>query len=351
MIYLDVLIGFSLVMLVFASAVTVAQQWVKKLFAFKGRALVELVLAEVGRDWEPNAVASVDGARRVEEALRSSLKTAKGELVETLRTVSIRDAGAVVEALGTHGQAVLKAMERQKATPAECDEYQARWGAMQQRLALRWDDTSARLAAIYDRNTKRSVYVIALVAALLFNVDAIRILRVLSVNTDTRTRLNAMAPAYLPVEEGKSPAAEHAAGLVDPSSRPPLPATLSDWQRENFAEIAGTGLPLGWERAPLTVRVTETARSGCLWGHECAGTISWSATVLLWLVRLLGLIVGAGLIGQGAPFWYSLLDSVVGLKKRVGEAQAAKGKGAVEFVRVVGEGTARKAAAGGEEER
>ena len=75
MLYLDILIGFSLIMLVFASAVSVAQSMLKRAISLKGRAIVEPLLDEIGRGWQASALRSLD-PRRLKESITRSLKPA-----------------------------------------------------------------------------------------------------------------------------------------------------------------------------------------------------------------------------------------------------------------------------------
>src|SRR5207237_212725 len=154
---------------------------------------------------------------------------------------------------------------------------------------------SAKLAVAYERRTKICVYLLALVAVFAFNVDAIRVLRVLSVSADTRKALATVA-------EKRAEMRAEQKGEMDKL----LPATLSEWQKENFAELQGTGLPLGWDRAPLAVyergdervvktwndvwTVRSTAAAGAATdGQRPPESLALGATTFLWLVRLLGL--------------------------------------------------------------
>jgi hypothetical protein len=176
---------------------------------------------------------------------------------------------------------------------------------------------AARLADSYEMKTRRWVLGISLVAVLLFNVDAVRILQVLSVSPDTRAKL-VMAAEHVH-EKGVSELPE---GDVKAAF-----GALNDWQKGNLAALSSTGLPIGWGKVSMYIVDRGGIRHDCMLGERCDGTTAAGPTFWLWLYRLVGLFVGAGLIAQGAPFWYSVLDTVLGLKKKahspaVGDAEA-----------------------------
>ena len=83
------------------------------------------------------------------------------------------------------------------------------------------------------------------------------------------------------------------------------------------AAVAEAGLPLGWETAPLVVCGKAAERNASLSWTCKKGELNTPATLLLWLIRLIGLLISVGLIAQGAPFWYSLLDGALGARKKV----------------------------------
>jgi hypothetical protein len=318
MIYLDILVGFSLVMLVFASAVSVMQTMLKRVLAIKGAALARPLLDEIEHEWSANQRLSTlgeEGWRNVHAWLDRSLRSRHGRFGEALRTMQVTDAHGLLDMLRDEGDAMLG-----QADP----EHRAEWQALVSRLERRWDGLTDRLSQSYEQRTKRWVFALSVVAVLAFNVDAIRILRVLSVSPTTRTRLETIA------EEDE---VKHDDGR-------PMPSTLSDWQKENLAEIAATGLPLGWDKAALAIcRYPSGETEGRLWDTRCHHKpdmrMSLWLSLWLWLVRLLGMFIGAGLIAQGAPFWYSVLDSVFGLKgKGAQPAGASPASQAVRQTRV-----------------
>ncbi len=283
MMYLDILIGFSLVMLVFASAISVAQTLLKRLFAIKGKALEGPLLDELEKAWKANPAlrgAADEAWQAVRSHLSGSMRGRADALGSMLRHVSINNVRQILSMV--HSEALTKLEQK----------YHGEFARVLADVERRWDSIAGRLNASYETHTRRWVFAISAAAVLLFNVDAIRLVQVLSVNQATRDKLAA--------------AGENA--LTDPA--------LTGFQKANLEELQGAGVPIGWSKAPLVICPGDKHVAYTWHGAACGG---WNAgeTIFLWLVRLLGLLIGAGLIAQGAPFWYSVLDTVVGIKKKV----------------------------------
>ena len=301
MFYLDVLIGFSLVMLVFSSVVSVAVSGFKRLLTVKGRAVAGPLLAELGRVWHRQGL---DPAAwmRLHQGMTASLSDLRGPAGQALRWVPIADGETILRLLQGEGRRLLG--EAQGGV----------WDQVVAEVRSGWRGVSGRLAASYERHTRHWVFAVAVLSAVVFNVDAVRILRVLSVSAAARERL-------APLADQLTATAGDGAKELGARDRQSL-QLLSSWQRENLAELAGQGLPLGWESAPIAICRGGVGR---LPGRVCTDGVDPGATFWLWLVRLLGLLIGAGLIAQGAPTWYSVFDSAINFKKILERGREGQG--------------------------
>lgn len=313
MYHLDILIGFFLIMLVFSSGVSVAQSVVKRLFSLKGAALVRPLLSELEALWRAHADSDTHSGiwAQAMVLLKRDLTSWRSGISRQLIYTSLKDKDEFIALLRQWGRDVLQALapaQHKAPAPGGAPEGQAdaagplaaEWDQMLTRLEQRWDETAARLNASYERHTRFYIYMLSLGVAVLFHVDAIRIVRVLSAQPDTRREL-----AKLAEDRSATPA-------------PPPPAivdarALTRWQKDNLADLRSAGLPLGWETTPLRICGDGESRSVALLSQGCSACskTDWGETFLIWLVRVLGLLVSAGLIAQGAPFWYSLLDEVL----------------------------------------
>lgn len=313
MYHLDILIGFFLIMLVFSSGVSVAQSVVKRLFSLKGAALVRPLLSELDSLWRAHADSDIHRGiwEQAMALLRRDLTSWRSGISRQLIYTSLKDKDEFIELLRQWGRDVLQALLPTQHRAADGGSTGAQpgqagaagaladeWEQMLTRLEQRWDETAARLSATYERHTRFYIYMLSLGVAVLFHVDAIRIVRVLSAQPDTRRELAQLA-------EG------HVAARLQPETGEPR--RLTQWQKDNLTDLRSAGLPLGWETTPMRICGEGATRSVALLKQACAAGSSthWGETFLIWLARVIGLLVSAGLIAQGAPFWYSLLDEVL----------------------------------------
>jgi hypothetical protein len=144
----------------------------------------------------------------------------------------------------------------------------------------RWyDDVMDRVSGWYKRRTQWTLLAIGLVAAGFLNVDSLTIVRSLSQDAALRDSLVAAAEGYAnaPPAQGENP---------------------EEKIKSNLAEIRNLGLPIGWDPRPGDPR----ALPGDLGGF---------------LSKLLGLLVTAFAVSQGAPFWFDLLNKFMVVRSTV----------------------------------
>ncbi|MFO0576254.1 MAG: hypothetical protein U1A78_19800 [Polyangia bacterium] len=311
---LDILIGFFLIMLVFASGVSVAQSVLKRMLSLKGEAVVRPLLAELEAAWRAQGPLAEDRAAwdQLKAQLRRDLTSWRSDLARQLIYASLKNRSEVLSALRAWGQDKLHAAAaapekpgKGAAAPEIPGELAAAWEQAIVTLEQSWDQMAARLSGSYERHTQFWVFALSAAVVAIFHVDSIRIVRVLSVQPEVRRSAVELAQRRAQQQQAAKPTEDD----VQP--------TLTSWQRDNIEDLRSAGLPLGWETAPLVVCGKAEKRHVSL-SRTCAnGDRNLPETFLLWLVRLIGLLISVGLIAQGAPFWYSLLDSALGARKKV----------------------------------
>jgi GH25 family lysozyme M1 (1,4-beta-N-acetylmuramidase) len=307
MVYLNILIGFSLIMLVFASGVSIAQVMLTRLLSLKGKSVVGHLLDKLQELWWAQRDLPRECFADVTTALTTQLATRRGEHARTLHASPVGSQQVTCAILRKFGKKQLPDLVRGAGSTVDPAES---WEEIVQGIEQDWADSIAPMvSASYSGNTKRYLLGLSVVAVLLFNVDAIRILQVLAVDPNVRTALVADAASLT-----GSQSVQTLGSATAPNAAPASAslAQLTDWQQQNVTELKATGLPLGWGLAPLWV-----CQGGATATYQkpCSGEISPWDTVLLWLKSLLGLLVGIGLVSQGAPFWFSLLQMELGLKR------------------------------------
>jgi GH25 family lysozyme M1 (1,4-beta-N-acetylmuramidase) len=311
MVYLNILIGFSLIMLVFAAGVSSAQMLVARLLSLKGKAVAGYLFERLQELWSQTdlpAEAYID----VITTLTSQLTTRRGKHALTMHASSIANRQVTIAILRKFGKEELPDLvlpDLVRVADRTVD-LAGIWEWIVQEIEHDWGSIAPMASVSYTANTRRYLLGLSIVAVLLFNVNAIRILRVLAMDPNVRAALVTDAARTVAPQPAQAPGAGTPGASL---------AQLTDWQKQNMAELQATGLPLGWELAPLWV-----CEGGATATYQapCSGAVSLWDTVLLWLGSLLGLLLGIGLVSQGAPFWFSLLQTELGLKS-VAAAEAA----------------------------
>jgi len=313
MVYLNILIGFSLIMLVFAIGVSAAQTLLTRLLSLKGKAVIPHLLGKLYELWTQRKLPP-SIYHDVAAALTTQLATKGGKHAATLHGSSVGNRQVAAAILRQFGK---QDLPRLVVGEAGAVEVTGSWEEMVQGIEQDWAAIAPMASASYTANTRRYLLGVSAVAVLLFNLDAIRILRILAVDPNVRAALVSDAAGIVAAQPASTSGAASAPGAGTAGDSL---ARLTSWQKQNVAELKATGLPLGWELAPLWVcqgGATATYR------QPCGGAIAPWDTVLLWLLCLFGLALGIGLVSQGAPFWFSLLETELGIKNAAGQAAGA----------------------------
>src|SRR5579859_7681166 len=98
MIYLDILIGFSLVMLVFASGVSVLQTFLKRVLQIKGKALTAPLLDEIERAYLTLGAAAAE-VNKVKESAAAALHGPTAVVGKMLRYIPVGEGATVLDQL------------------------------------------------------------------------------------------------------------------------------------------------------------------------------------------------------------------------------------------------------------
>lgn len=160
--------------------------------------------------------------------------------------------------------------------------------AQRARIAAYFEATGDRLSGWYRRYVQWILFTIGLTLAVVLNVDTVRIATVLSQDPELRAHI---------VEQALDGAASGA--LAPPACASGMDASECEEvlrgaivHRMNLAK--STGLPLGWSGDPLI-----------------GGSASSFAA---WLQKVVGLTITALAVCLGAPFWFNLLNNLASVR-------------------------------------
>lgn len=156
-----------------------------------------------------------------------------------------------------------------------------------------YDSTMDRVSGWYKRRVHYILLVTGLVVATLVNADTVNIAKALMQNDALRAAVVG--------------AAEKAAAVPAPSPTP-TPADPREQARlagakiqEVRTQLSTLGIPIGWVRNPAIPndprRIPDTLGS--------------------WVLKILGLLITAFAVSQGAPFWFDLLNKIIVIRSTV----------------------------------
>jgi hypothetical protein len=157
-----------------------------------------------------------------------------------------------------------------------------------------YDDAMDRVSGKFKRHTHWLLLGIGLAAAVGMNIDSINIVQTLSHNNDLRNTVVAAAENY-----AKTPL---------PTPDPAAPAQSADEQYQESVkrinkisgEIKELGLPIGWSSKSINEDPRGVPASG-------GG----------WLLKIIGFMLTAMAVSQGAPFWFDLLNKIIVVRSTV----------------------------------
>lgn len=205
---------------------------------------------------------------------------------------------------------------------------EAFWAPFRANVAAWFNEATDRARDIYRRTMQRLLLGFGLGLALILNADTIRTLHILSQDRPMREAVAAYAETLAaeqrpsgtenpaptappqPGVGGSAAPVDQVAGKTLTQTREALGAEV-----ERLRELEQIGFPIGW-RGPFL---------GFYGAQEFLG---WAAQSGLWpwlaislacvsiaLLKLLGLGITALAVSQGAPFWYDIMNRLIGLRK------------------------------------
>ena len=172
-----------------------------------------------------------------------------------------------------------------------------------------FDQTIDRVSEIFTVRIRIVTVGVSLGVALFFQLNAFQVLNRLSLDDELRSK--AVTAAYAQVKQGPPPAAEanQPAGTGDKERTPELSCPAPQ-EGETTKDDIGKALrdcvaPL--EQLGLIAFPKSWDEWAANWGKE------WSSLLL----QLIGIVLSAALLSLGAPFWYAQLANLVRLRSVV----------------------------------
>jgi hypothetical protein len=190
-----------------------------------------------------------------------------------------------------------------------------------------FDDTMERANGWYKRNRQVGAFVIALFFAAIINIDSVDVGIRLWREPTLRRAVAAQAELYKLPAEGE-------AGTGGPQDLEALQGRFSDLQQS----LSSLQIPIGWESVPVKVPeggkctplqpIEDTGiREKDAWGFWLNGQCQVLTASNGYLSKLAGLIITAAAATLGAPFWFDILQKLIGIRSAGGKPLEPGGQG------------------------
>ncbi|MBA4285522.1 MAG: hypothetical protein C0434_08335 [Xanthomonadaceae bacterium] len=301
----DVLIGLTVVYLVFATAastaVDFAEIWLRRRGRLLERGIAEIFAKTLGTAREGDAAAT----STLVEAFYSSPYISSlyegdyqpGGALLPSAIPPTRFAGAVL-ALASENPQFKASIERMlKVAGLSLDSPRAK---VEQVIATYFNESMERVTGWYRRHVQKILFTLGLLFAVALNADTLQLLKVLSQSPEVREKVVLTAVDLARKQPAEIPAC--AAGGRETAE---CEQALADRLGEQLSLVGSLGLPLGWEGP--NGRVCGDCRQG-------EGLQAWIIPVL---GKLAGFLLTALATTLGAPFWFDLLTKLLAFRRVV----------------------------------
>lgn len=322
---LETAIGLAFVYLLFSMICSAVQEWFAALFALRAKTLEEGLNKLLCHD--PALVQQIYAHPLIQGLSRKTwLDKSTGREARPSYVSSEVFAKALLSVVGVQ-QPAAGAATIPAGAPAQTRQLlEALWAhapgdvaALTKGVEGWYNDAMDRVSGWYKRKTHGIILVIALVVAVVANVDTIMLFRAFWYDPGLRAATVQAASDYVrerqltsPVPAGPSGAktanAENYGSVTEDVQEPVPPPeqrfvkateSLSRSVEHARSELGRLKVPIGW---------CEESGPRCAIGQSLPG--DWTS----WLLKLAGILATMIALSQGAPFWFDLLQKLVNLR-------------------------------------
>jgi len=165
-----------------------------------------------------------------------------------------------------------------------------------------FNNSMDRLSGWYRRRTQSLLYILAIILAVLGNIDSVHLTAFLWRDTITSELLALSAQRFV---------------LENPEGSP----VQSDALDSVIGSVLYTNMPLGWIGLPSSsepgggcAKLTDNQKHLLFFG-QCYPLINIPAPSLgSWVMKLFGLLITGIAAAQGAPFWFDVLKRIINIR-------------------------------------
>ncbi|WP_293387080.1 hypothetical protein [Nevskia sp.] len=315
---LDVLIGLTLVYLIFSTAASIGVELLESWLRRRGKLLergIGEILSQIigGAGQDGNAAAKAMVRQLYDSPFVYSLYEGDYEVGGSKLPSAIpaaRFAGAVIALAAEHEDFRKAANTMLKVAGLKLGDDDAKVRAA---LAAYFDESMERVTGWYRRHVQWVLLAIGAVLAIALNADTLNIVRTLSQDDVLRAKIVATAVGVQ--GEGQAPA-------------PVCKEATADCERQLAQQVSSQlelasnlGLPLGWNLGGTGIGLPACVPKA---GEQtCSRGRAFASGALFVITKILGLALTALATTLGAPFWFDLLNRLIQTRNVVAPAKAA----------------------------
>jgi hypothetical protein len=204
-----------------------------------------------------------------------------------------------------------------------------------------YDDAMDRVSGWYKRRTHFILIVMGLLASFALNIDTIQITKALLYNDTLRKSVADAAEKYINENPAPTPAPTLAPVTTSPTQTPaPAAEEQARLAKSKIDRVRGEldslGLPIGWPVEPsekdevYAALKDERARRAQYDADLAAYNTDprrWPPGLYGGLLKVLGLVLTALAVSQGAPFWFDLLNKFMVIRSTVKPREKSRPEG------------------------
>lgn len=307
--YLDAAFAFALTMLVVATLVTQIVRIIQNTTKLRQNELQKMLEGYFKSEFCPVMEREL---KRLTTTVGNDVVNKLGEAVGKYDTLSENKHAQENKLVDTSTEEMIERLKRSEFGKELLVDLGDKAQAVFDELGKRYEAIGSKFTESFRSNSKKWSTIIALVLALVINIDSIHVAKTYIQNESMRqaviTQKDAFVKEYnalartLGQEQGK-----------DSFTKADLDQAFKD-SREQFNVVASASFPVGWSCFPYSYFQGEGGiskefqNSNHFWG---------------WVMWVFGILITSGLAGLGGPFWY---DVVAGISRVVQRTRAAAKK-------------------------
>ncbi|WP_295679446.1 hypothetical protein [uncultured Nevskia sp.] len=319
---LDVLIGLTLVYLIFSTAASIGVELLESWLRQRGKLLergIGEILSQIvdGPDEDKEAEATTKTTKMLKKLYESPFiyslyegKYISGNNKLPSAIPAARFAGALI-ALADEDEKFRKAANTMlKVAGLKLGDDDAKVRAA---LAAYFEESMERVTGWYRRHVQLVLLAIGAVLAIALNADTLNIVRTLS--QDDALRAKIVATAVGVQGEGQAPAPICKEATADCERQ------LAQQVGSQLALASNLGLPLGWNLGGTGIGLPTCVPA--VPEQSCKPARAFASDALFVITKILGLALTALATTLGAPFWFDLLNRLIQTRSVAAQAREA----------------------------